>query len=262
MTSHPSPPVPLAEAHQRLLQHFGPQGWWPAETPFEVCVGAILVQNTAWTNVERALVAVKQANLLDPVRLLALPPERLEELIRPAGTYRIKAARLRKFLEVLVHEHAASLDRLFAGPVKAVRERLLAIHGIGPETADCLLLYAGERPSFVVDAYTRRVFARHGWPGVDSPYAELQQVCSTALVPNEGVDPVPLWQEFHALMVAVGKHFCAATTPRCEGCPLRVMLTGSSVVITDPDSSRKRASANPPTIPGSRNGSDPDRRRI
>ncbi|MBI3876246.1 MAG: endonuclease III domain-containing protein, partial [Verrucomicrobia bacterium] len=143
----------------------GHQHWWPGETPFEVCVGAILTQNTAWKNVERAIANLKSARVLTPEKFFALPEKQLAELIRPAGYFNIKAQRLRAFLSVLVEDFGGELSRLFAGETHVVRERLLAINGIGPETADSMLLYAGEHHSFVIDAYTKRIFARHGWAG-------------------------------------------------------------------------------------------------
>ena len=159
------PPLPaqLRRAYVLMHKHFGHQKWWPGDTPFEVCVGAILVQNTSWTNVERAIAHLKSADLLEPAKLFALPPAELAQLIRPAGYFNVKAQRLRSFLRVLVEEFHADLKKLFAGETATVRGRLLAIHGIGPETADSLLLYVGGHHSFVIDAYTKRIFERHKW---------------------------------------------------------------------------------------------------
>ena len=153
----------LRRAYQLMRAHFGHRHWWPGETPFEVCVGAILTQNTAWTNVERAMANLKAARVLEPERLFALPESKLAQLIRPAGYFNVKARRLRSFLRVLVEEFGGDLRRMFAGETSVVRKRLLAIHGIGPETADSLLLYAGGHHSFVIDAYTKRIFQRHRW---------------------------------------------------------------------------------------------------
>jgi len=222
--SSPAAAIPLSDVYGRLRAHFGPQHWWPAETPFEVCVGAILVQNTAWTNVERALANLKRVGLLEPRPLHALPEPELAELIRPSGTFRVKARRLRAFLDVLVWECAASLDELFAGPTPAVRRRLLAISGIGPETADCLLLYAGGHARFVMDAYTRRVLTRHGWAAETAGYEALQRLCEAGLPAQEAMPRLELWQDAHAQLVAVGKEFCHARAPRCEACPLRALL--------------------------------------
>jgi endonuclease-3 related protein len=144
-----------------MRARFGHQDWWPGETPFEVCVGAILTQNTNWTNVERAIANLKSAGVLAPEKLFALPEAELARLIRPAGYFNVKARRLRFFLRVLVQEFDGDLKKLFTGDTAAVRARLLAIHGIGPETADSLLLYAGGHHSFVIDAYTKRIFERH-----------------------------------------------------------------------------------------------------
>lgn len=220
----PDATPPLREAYRRLRAHLGHQHWWSAETPFEVCVGAILTQNTAWTNVEQAIARLKSAGVLEARALHALPEPELAELLRPAGTFRVKARRLRAFLRVLVEECDADLARLFAGPTPAVRARLLAIPGIGPETADCLLLYAGGHASFVVDAYTRRLFSRHDWGAPDAGYDELQRLAASALAEPERAARHDLWQDAHAQFVAVAKHFCRARAPRCGGCPLAPLL--------------------------------------
>jgi endonuclease-3 related protein len=210
-----------------MRRRFGHQHWWPGETPFEVCVGAILVQNTNWTNVERAIAGLKRAGLLEPRTLLTLPQTRLAELLRPTGYFNVKARRLRSFLAVLVREHDGRLDGLLGGPLPAARARLLAIPGIGPETADSMLLYAGGQPSFVVDAYTRRIFARHGWGAENADYHELQAVCVTALSHRPPAGRLDYWGDYHAQLVAVGKDFCRPREPRCEQCPLRPLLPAS-----------------------------------
>ncbi len=208
-----------------MRAHFGHQHWWPGETAFEVCVGAMLTQNTAWTNVERAMANLKAARVLAPARLFALPEAELAELIRPAGYFNVKARRLRSFLRVLVEEFGGDLRRLFAGETSAVRARLLTIHGIGPETADSLLLYAGGHRSFVIDAYTKRIFERHGWgPKSSSDYDELKLLCESALNQKAGAARLDYWQDYHAQLVMVGKHFCRTRAPRCEQCPLRPLL--------------------------------------
>lgn len=214
----------LRRAYERMRRRFGHQGWWPGETPFEVCVGAILTQNTNWTNVERAIANLKAAGLLEPRRLLALSPSRLAALIRPAGYFNVKAQRLRAFLTVLVRECDGDLTRLLGGPLEVARTRLLRIHGIGPETADSMLLYAGGRLVFVVDAYTRRIFARHGWcePGAD--YDTIQRLCTRALNHRPRARLLDYWQDYHAQLVAVGKEFCRPRQPRCAACPLRPLL--------------------------------------
>jgi endonuclease-3 related protein len=224
----------LRRAYQLMRARFGHQQWWPGETPFEVCVGAILTQNTAWTNVERAIANLKAAQVLDPEKLFALPEPKLAELIRPAGYFNVKARRLRAFLRVLVGTFGGDLDRLFAGETPTVRERLLAIHGVGPETADSLLLYAGGYQSFVIDAYTKRIFERHGWlkrkrkeengKNSENSYDEMKALCESALNQKAGAARLDYWQDYHAQLVMAGKHFCRTRTPRCEDCPLKPLL--------------------------------------
>lgn len=201
----------LRRYFETMLAALGPSGWWPADTPFEVAVGAILTQNTAWTNVERAITALKAAGVLAPAALAALPEEDLAELIRPAGYFRVKARRLRHFLAFLA-EHGGTMDALRELP--DIRQRLLEVPGIGPETADSILLYALEVPRFVVDAYTRRIFHRHGLVPEDIGYHDLQALFEDALPPD-----VALYQEFHALIVRTAKEWCRPR-PRCAGCPL------------------------------------------
>lgn len=229
----------LRRAYPLMRARFGHQHWWPGDTAFEVCVGAILVQNTSWTNVERAIANLKSAGVLEPKRLFALPEARLAELIRPAGYFNVKARRLRSFLRVLVEEYDGRLKQLFAGEMSVVRERLLAIHGIGPETADSLLLYAGGHASFVIDAYTRRIFQRHHWPGglsqvsaskvqgyrsTSFSYDALKSLCESALDQKRGAARLDYWQDYHAQLVMVGKHYCRPRAARCEHCPLRSLL--------------------------------------
>ena len=207
-----------------MRAHFGHQQWWPGETPFEVCVGAILTQNTSWTNVERAIANLKSAGVLDARKMFALPESQLAQLIRPAGYFNVKARRLRYFLRVLVEECNGELPRLFAGDTTTVRARLLDINGIGPETADSLLLYAGGHHSFVVDAYTKRIFSRHGWCSADADYDTLKELCETALNEKPSAKRRDYWQDYHAQLVMVGKHFCRKGEPRCEDCPLQPLL--------------------------------------
>jgi len=215
----------LRRAYELMCAHFGHQHWWPGKTPFEVCVGAILTQNTAWTNVERALANLKAARLMEPAKLFALPESRLAEFIRPAGYFNVKARRLRSFLRVLVEDFGGDLKRLFAGETSAVRARLLAVHGIGPETADSLLLYAGGHHSFVIDAYTKRIFQRHEWsPKSSTGYDELKSLCESTLNQRAGAARLDYWQDYHAQLVMVGKHFCRPRAPFCEQCPLQPLL--------------------------------------
>ena len=217
-------PTTLRRAYTLMRARHGHQNWWPGETPFEVCVGAILTQNTNWANVERAIANLRAAQVLEPRRLFDLPEVRLAELIRPAGYFNVKARRLRSFLSVLVEQHGGDLSSLFAGDTASVRERLLAIHGIGPETADCLLLYAGGHASFVSDAYTKRIFARHGWCRADAGYDELQGLCASSLNQKPRGETLDYWQDYHAQLVRVGKDFCRPREPRCEECPLKPLL--------------------------------------
>lgn len=208
----------LKEVYQRLLAAYGRQQWWPGETPFEVLLGAVLVQNTSWKNVEKAIANLRAQELLDPHSLDQLSVEELEELIRPAGYYRVKAKRLRNLLKLLVEQYDGDLETMFQTSLATLREELLSINGIGPETADSILLYAGNLPSFVVDTYTLRVFARHGWVGFDTEYHELQDFFESGLDSD-----VALYNEYHALLVRVGKEHCSKT-PRCQGCPLAALL--------------------------------------
>jgi endonuclease-3 related protein len=209
----------LIEIYRRLFDAFGPQHWWPGETPFEVTIGAVLTQNTSWRNVERAIANLREADVLEPKALYDLPVEELEELLRPAGYFRIKARRLRSLLEFLVERYDGSLDAMFAVGLPDLREQLLDVHGIGPETADSILLYAGGLPTFVVDAYTHRVFSRHGWIDFDADYHQIQEYAESEL-PQK----VPLYNEYHALLVRLGKDYCRKTKPKCEACPLRGLL--------------------------------------
>ncbi|MBK9138740.1 MAG: endonuclease III domain-containing protein [Verrucomicrobia bacterium] len=218
------PTALLPRAYELLFAAYGPQRWWPADSPFEVCVGAILTQNTSWTNVERAIAALKRAGRLSVVGISTLTLTELVALIRPAGYFNVKARRLKEFVRVLQQDFGGRLDRLFAGSLDEARDRLLAINGIGPETADSMLLYAGGHASFVVDAYTRRVFARHGWCHPEASYDELKTLCETALK-NRASDQLPAyWGDYHAQIVRVGKIHCRKAAPRCEGCPLEPLL--------------------------------------
>ena len=209
-----------------MAGHFGPSGWWPARTPFEVALGAILTQNTAWTNVDKALAALGAVTGLVPDRIAALPVPELEALIRPAGFFRQKSRKIQAFLELLAaygglgNGEADGDLRCFSDVETGdMRRLLLAVSGIGPETADCILLYALDRPYFVVDAYTRRLFNRHALVPEAVPYDELQEFFMDALEPD-----VALFNEYHALIVRTGKDFCRKTKPRCDCCPLASFL--------------------------------------
>ena len=213
----------LPEAYRLMRAHHGHLHWWPGETPFEVCVGAILTQNTNWGNVEKSIANLKREQVLSPEKLYKLSLLELARLIHPSGYFNVKAARLHAFLEVLVEDCAADLSRIFSGTVAEARQRLLAIKGIGPETADSMLLYAGGRPSFVIDAYTRRIFLRHQWCAPDEQYDVLQKLCEGSVGAGDG-DLLDYWQDYHAQLVMVGKRFCRPRDPRCEECPLRSLL--------------------------------------
>lgn len=209
----------LIDIYDRLLMAYGRQDWWPGETPFEVMVGAILTQNTAWTNVERAIDNLKEAELLEPHPLYELAEEELAELIRPAGYFRVKAKRLRNLLALLVEQYDGSVEAMAKTDLPTLREELLSVNGVGPETADSILLYAFEKPSFVIDAYTYRVLTRHGLIGFDANYHAMQ-ACFEEQLPSD----VAMFNEYHALLVTVGKRHCSKRNPKCESCPLRELL--------------------------------------
>ena len=209
------PDTLLPGIQQKLQKHFGPLCWWPAETPFEVAVGAILTQNTAWTNVEYAIDNLKRAEVLTPQDLAELSPGQLESLIRPAGFFRQKACRLQNLARHLVEDWNGDLVALCGGPLPEARDRLLALAGIGPETADSILLYAANRPSFVVDAYTRRIFQRIGLLHGKESYDEIRRLFMQNL-PEE----VTLYNDYHAQIVQLAKTCCRKKLTFCTECPL------------------------------------------
>ncbi|RMF77522.1 MAG: endonuclease III domain-containing protein [Nitrospirae bacterium] len=211
----------LLEIYRRLYRAFGPQHWWPGEGPFEVAVGAVLTQNTAWRNVERAIANLKREGVLSLQGLLALPEGRLAELIRPAGYFNVKARRLRNLLDHLAR-HGGDLEGYLAGDLEQRRRELLAVNGLGPETVDSILLYAGNRPTFVCDAYTRRLLTRHRLIHERPAYEEMRRLFMDHLP-----EDVALYNEYHALIVRTGYHHCKPR-PRCEGCPLEPLLAGES----------------------------------
>jgi len=204
----------LLEIFDILHAAYGPRHWWPADTPFEVCVGAILTQNTNWGNVEKAIGNLKREGLLSPGALHDVPVDLLAEAIRPAGYFNVKSWRLKAFVAYLHQRHGGSLERMFAGDWRQLREELLGVRGIGPETADSILLYGGSKPTFVVDAYTRRLFAALGILKETAGYGEVQALFMTNLPPDVG-----LFNEYHALIVEHGKRHCRKR-PRCTGCGL------------------------------------------
>jgi len=205
----------LRHIYKRLYSYFGPQHWWPADGPFEVVIGAILTQNTAWTNVEKAISTLKKRRLLRPKRLYTTDVKTVARLIRPCGYYNVKAARVKSFLEVLFAEFKGNLSLMFALETKVLRERLLKTKGIGPETADSILLYAAKRMAFVVDAYTKRFLLRHKLIEREAGYRQIQLLFEENL-PRR----LNLFNEYHALIVRLGKEFCRVR-PLCNTCPLK-----------------------------------------
>jgi endonuclease III related protein len=206
----------LYKIYNALYARFGPQRWWPGKTPFEVMVGAILTQNTSWGNVEKAIAVLKKKKLLTPAALSRLPRRELATLIRPSGYYNIKALRLEAFVEFFLSAYAGRPSAMARENDAVLRQRLLAVNGIGEETADSILLYALNKPVFVVDAYTRRIFSRHRLCPGDSTYAGLQAIFMNGLKRDR-----ILFNEYHALIVRLGKEYCRKERPRCEQCPLR-----------------------------------------
>ncbi|WP_028571681.1 endonuclease III domain-containing protein [Desulfonatronum lacustre] len=212
----------LIDMYDAMLARLGPSGWWPAKSPFEVAVGAILTQNTNWSNVEKAIANLRLHDLLKPEQLRSARPEVVEECVRPSGFFRQKAKKLRNFLDFLDREQALDLKSLALLDTVELRVRLLAVNGIGPETADSILLYALDRPVFVVDAYTARICNRHGLVPEDVDYDALQDLFLSHLP-----ERVEHYNEYHALLVRVGKQWCRKREPRCDGCPLRPFLPHS-----------------------------------
>lgn len=245
--------------YHTLFRAWGPQNWWPAQSRFEVIVGAYLTQNTSWTNVEKALTNLRSARRLTVKGIRQTPLAELERLIRPAGYFRQKAKRLKLFVAFLDRQYQGSLAKLLSRPTNKLREELLTLHGVGPETADSILLYAGNHPVFVVDAYTRRIFARHGVLPETATYEDIRELFERALAPVAqsagdsslgGGRPVAaggagaahppsamsvakrsalaqVYNETHGLIVGVGKNYCRKTVARCDECPLQKYLPGS-----------------------------------
>jgi len=209
----------LHRYYDSLFAAHGPQHWWPGRTRFEIIVGAILTQNTSWRNVEPAIRNLRGEGLLSPRAIEAVSLARLARLIRSSGYFRQKAKKLKAFTQFLRSEYGGSLSRMFRTPTAALREQLLGVHGIGPETADSILLYAGEHPVFVVDAYTRRMLERHQLATSEHSYEEIRQLFESNLTAD-----APLYNEFHALIVRTGKEYCRTRNPRCSECPLRSHL--------------------------------------
>ena len=252
-----SKPEEQIRAYYRALYNaWGAQHWWPANTRFEVIVGTFLTQNTAWTNVERAITNLRKCRLLTVSGIRRVPLSELEKLIRPSGYFRQKAKRLKNFVTFLDHRYAGSLAKMFSQPATSLREELLGLDGIGPETADSILLYAGNHPVFVVDAYTRRIIDRHGIQPANADYEDVRQLFQKALAPivdheaqkpsetrprlESGLRGAPhapspistarrtalaqVYNEMHGLIVGVGKDFCRKSQPHCDECPLQPFL--------------------------------------
>ena len=263
-----TPTATIRAIYRKLSRAWGPQHWWPAESPLEVIVGAILVQNTAWTNVERAMANLRAAGMLSVDGMRTVPVGQLEQLVRASGYFRQKTARLKEFVGFLDAEFSGSVDLMLAVRTEQLRERLLAQKGVGPETADSILLYAGQHSSFVVDAYTRRVLERHDVVRSSDKYDEVRALVEAALQQETGpphadsqtlrgdrpaAHPpsamstatrptlVQVYNDMHALFVQVGKHFCTKREPRCEECPLGVMLA-RPIVLETPREVRSRTS--------------------
>jgi endonuclease-3 related protein len=251
-----NPEVELRSYYAALYSAGGAQHWWPAETQFEVIVGAYLTQNTAWINVERALTNLRRANLLSLDGIRAVRISRLQRLIRPSGYFRQKAARLKTFIKFLDERYEGSLHNLFSESTETIRKELLSLNGVGPETADSILLYAGNHPVFVIDAYTRRILDRHGIVPEKTEYEELRQLFQKSLQPI-AIEPehnpfnvrpplesgirgaahppssmstarrtalVQVYNEMHGLIVGIGKNYCRKSKAACEGCPLKGFL--------------------------------------
>jgi endonuclease-3 related protein len=211
--------ISLLNIYEILHDQFGDLNWWPGDSPFEVIVGAILTQNTAWKNVAVAIGRLKAEDRLHPARLLQLTDQHLADLIRPAGYYRIKTKRLKAFLNFLNQDYRDDLDALFAEDLWVLRKKLLLVYGIGEETADSILLYAGGKPVFVVDAYTRRIMQRHRIISDKASYEDIQTLFMAGLPRS-----APLYNQYHALLVNTGKQFCKKQNPKCELCPLQSFL--------------------------------------
>ncbi len=209
----------MEDVFKTLVTELGPQRWWPGDSPFEIAVGAILTQNTNWQNVARAIANLKQRDLLSPRAMHQLPFDELAELIRPAGYFRLKTKRLMNFVRWLMDRFDGSMDAMSGVSQSTLREELLAINGIGPETADSILLYAVAKPTFVVDAYTHRIAVRHGWIEPEAGYEDLKDYFESRLP-----DDVSTLNEMHAMLVVIGKRFCRPREARCDQCPLKPFL--------------------------------------
>ncbi|HBG92992.1 MAG: endonuclease [Nitrospirae bacterium RIFOXYB2_FULL_43_5] len=205
----------LVSIYKKLYKSFGPQNWWPGDTPFEVAVGAILTQNTNWGNVEKAINNLKKEKVLNAKAIHDMPVKKLALLIQPSGYFNIKAKRLKSFINFLMNAYHGSMKKMGSEEIHSLRKKLLDVNGMGPETADSILLYVLDKPIFVIDAYTKRVLSRHNILGHDEAYDKFQELFHSAFKKD-----VRLFNEYHALFVRVGKEFCKPK-PVCEGCPLK-----------------------------------------
>jgi len=205
----------LLQIYQRLHNSIGPRQWWPGDSTFEVIIGAILTQNTSWKNVEKAIGALKERKVLHPLKLYNLEEERLAKIIKSSGFFNIKAKRIKNFIGFLFENYQGSIEKMFSEELTSLRENLLNINGIGPETADSILLYAGEKPIFVVDAYTKRILIRHNLIPETASYSEIQELFMKNLEKD-----VKMFNEYHALFVYIGKNFCKRI-PKCESCTIK-----------------------------------------
>lgn len=209
----------LLKIYQAMLSSHGHRRWWPGDTPFEIMVGAILTQNTAWKNVEKAITGLKRERLLSISGLRKVPLAKLAKVIRPSGYFNQKAKKLKALIRHMDQEYGGSLKRMKHQPLPALREKLLKVWGVGPETADSILLYALEKPVFVVDAYTKRIFLRHKWIDESSDYHQIQQLFMKWLPHDQ-----KLFNDYHAQVVAVGHHYCRRSQAFCKECPLESFL--------------------------------------
>ncbi len=204
----------LTELYQAMLQSLGPQHWWPGQNALEIVIGAVLTQNTNWANVERAIKNLRKADLIDVAGLDRIDAEGLGELIRPAGYFRVKTKRLKNLMGFIMDRYQGDLEAMFDQPIGSLRRQLLSVNGVGPETADDIILYAAGKPTFVVDTYTYRVLLRHGLIDPDADYQQIKDLFEQNLP-----EDVALYNEYHALLVVVGKNHCRPK-PRCQNCPL------------------------------------------
>ena len=206
----------IIKIYTTLYKSFGPQHWWPGETPFEIMIGAILTQNTNWKNVEKAISNIKNKDLLNPFKLNSISNNELQTLIKPSGFYRLKAKRLKNFLEYFIKDFNGSIENMKKLDRDKLRDYLLSIKGIGKETADSIILYALSKAIFVVDTYTQRILSRHNLIKLGEDYELIQSIFHNTLPEN-----VKLFNEYHALLVKIGKEFCFKNSPLCDKCPLK-----------------------------------------